>query len=222
MKQFILTIISLSILFTSCNLFFDNDESSYVSMVSYKPKIEIKGEPIISLEKGQSTYTEQGVNVWIGDTLSDNYTITNSPDINKTGCYIIKYTATNGFGWSSTAYRSVLVWEGTPYSPSLDVSGDYKVGFKFRSKITKYSILGYYIMDNCYAEDRDDVFPIIFADNNDGKNFTIVPGEHPALGKYFGTANDSIAGTKKFFKVKIKTVIPGQDTIYKTFNWQKI
>jgi len=113
-----------------------------------------------------------------------------------------------------------LVWEGSPYSTNIE--GNYKKGFSLKSSITKYSVNGYYAMSNCYAAQGYN-FPVVMADNGDGKNFTIVPGEHPSLGKYFGYAYDSTnTSNKHFIIVKIKTVIPGQDTIRKSFVWNKI
>ena len=178
----------------SCSLFIDKDTTAHVSMISYKPQIKLLGDPVVSIKVGTS-YTDPGVEAYAGDT-SITYTVvsadedpnalgTGSPNTNQCGFYIVTYKAVNGFGWANYAYRAILVHDGTPYEG--DISGNYHSGFLFHSSISKYSIDGYYQMDDVYIKEGT-TLPIIFADSGDGINFDIVPGYDESLGFYYGTA----------------------------------
>ncbi len=222
-KKIILLLLLLPMFLGSCSLFIDKDSTAHVSMISYKPKITLLGDPIMSLKVG-STYTEPGIEAYAGDTLLDYSIVTHdqdpnalgtgTPNTNQIGFYIVTYKAVNGFGWTSYAYRSVLVHDGTPYEG--DISGNYKMGFKFTSTISKYSVNGYYQMDNVYQ--REGVtLPIIFADKGDGVNFGIVPGYDNKLGFYYGTAKKD--GENITFNMTFKSPNGIQQNL--AFKWEK-
>lgn len=166
----------------------------------------------MSLKVG-STYTEQGVEAYAGDTLLDYEIVSGAVDPNTKGFYVVTYKTTNGFGWSSYAYRAVLVHDGTPYEG--DISGTYKKGFFYSSTIQKYSVNGYYQMDNVWQQEGT-VIPIIFADLGDGINFGIVP-QDTELGFITGTAKRN--GSKITFYIHLVT--PDNTTYDKSFDWTK-
>ena len=194
-------------------MFIDKDTTGNVSKISYKPVMTLKGDPIISMKVG-STYTEEGVDAYAGDTLLSYEIVSGEVDPNTAGFYVVTYKATNGFGWSSYAYRAVLVHDGTPYEG--DISGNYKKGFFYNTTIQKYSVDGYYKIDNVWQQ-QGVTIPVIFADMGDGINFGIVPGECD-LGFYSGTA--TLNGAVLTFHIHLATT-DGQSLDYE-FDWTKI
>ncbi len=216
-------ILLLPMFLGSCSLFIDKDTTDHVSMISYKPEIKLLGDPIVSFKLG-SSYTDPGVEAYAGDTALEVVTVTadedpnaidsNAFDPSKAGLYVITYKAVNGFGWASYAYRAVLVYDSSPYSG--DISGNYRYSFLYHSIISKYSVEGYYQMDNVYPQE-DVTFPIIFADAGDGTNYTIVPGYNEEFGYYRGTAEKS--GNNITFYLTLKT--KDGDVLHKDITWTK-
>ena len=209
-KKIILLILLLPLFLGSCSLFIDKDTTAHISKVTYKPEIKILGDPIMSLKVG-STYTEAGVEVYVADSTleytivkegEDNYAVgTGAPDPNQLGFYVVTYKAVNGYGWANYAYRAVLVHDGTPYEG--DISGNYRYGFNNKTTISKYSVDGYYQMDNVYKF-SDTPLPIIFADTGDGINFEIVPGYDETYGYYSGSGKKN--GNRITFQLTLKSL----------------
>lgn len=211
-KKIIILLLLLPVFFTGCSMFINKDTTGNVSMISYKPVMKLVGDPIMSLKAG-SSYTEQGVEAYAGDTLLDYEIVSGKVKPDSIGFYVVTYKATNGFGWSSYSYRAVLVHDGTPYEG--DISGTYKKGFLFKSTIQKYSIDGYYQIDNVWQQ-QGTVIPIIFADMGDGVNFGIVPGENE-LGFYSGTVKRN--GSVLTFNIHLVT---SDSNVYDyQFEWTK-
>lgn len=216
MKNKITIFLSLIILISisSCQYYKDIDTTGNVSYVSTKPVITLLGDPIMSLQAG-SNYVDAGVEAYATeDTVLNAEIVSGEVDANTVGFYVVTYKATNGFNWSSYAYRSVLVHDGTPYA--LDIAGSYRIGFNFFADIQKYSIDGYWEMTNVFAEEGV-TLSIIFADMGDGVNYTLVPGEHETKGKYSGTAVKS--GNKMIFTITF-VGFDGSTTV-KNFEWTK-
>lgn len=208
----ITAIVTFGFIFQSCNLIIDKDTTSNISYTSIKPVMELLGEPIISMTVG-GTYKEEGVSATAGDTVLDYTILEGEVNPGAIGYYVVVYEAVNGFGWSSKAYRAVLVHDGTPYGE--DITGNYKLSFLFNTSISKHQINGYWIIDNVFQEDGV-TFPVIFADKGDG-TYGIVPGEHPTKGFYTGTAVKN--GTQMVFTLKM--VSPDGTKTTKNFTWTK-
>jgi len=192
---FVLLFVVSLISFNSCNMVWDMDTTDSISSVSTKPVIEVLGEPIISIEKGQ-TYVDAGIKVEAGDnTFGSGIEEGAEVNANEIGYYVVAYWATNQYDWTSYAYRAVLVHDGIPYGD--DISGDYKVGnynpntggYQFQTQIRKYTGIeeeGYWEIDNVWIEDNVNI-PLVFADKGDG-NYGVVPVEDDSKGILFGTA----------------------------------
>lgn len=208
------------IAFQSCEmagLFYDIDDTENVSEVSVKPLMVLNGEPIISFTLG-TPYIDAGVlssEVIEGDDDLNASTsiISGDVDVSKIGFYVVTYKSTNTYNWSSYIYRAVLIYEGSPWG--VDIASNYRVGFNFESTISKYSIKGYWQMDNAWAEDNVD-FPIVFAEAADG-TYKIVPGEHPNKGRYSGIG--VLIGTS--IKFTINSISPSGIRTSKNFTWIK-
>ncbi|MBN2662234.1 MAG: DUF5011 domain-containing protein [Bacteroidales bacterium] len=216
MKNKITIFLSLIILISlsSCQFYTDIDTTGDVSYVSTKPVITLLGEPIMSLQVGDN-YVDAGVEAFATeDTILNAEIVSGIVDANTEGFYVVTYKATNGFNWSTYAYRSVLVHDGTPYT--LDIAGTYRIGFQFYSDVQKYSIDGYWEMTNVFAEEGV-TLSIVFADMGDGVNYTLVPGEHITKGQYYGTAVKS--GNKLIFTMTFLG-LNGSTTV-KNFEWTK-
>ncbi len=202
----------------------DSDTTDGLSFVSIKPFIQVVGEPIISLAKG-GTYNEQGVlasEVALGENDLEYIIVEGAVDVNTPGFYVVKYEAVNEYGWANSAYRAVLVSDGSPYG--TDISGNYKYGFiqpdgnyKFETSISKYpNIQGYWLIDNVYQE-GDIVFPVVFADMGNG-TYNVVPAEHAEKGAYIGTAER--VGANMVFKIWFVSKSGVVDDEPKEFTWQ--
>lgn len=214
MKKITLFIFISAIFLNSCSLFFNEDTTDNVSYISSKPVVELLGEAIISMQKGE-TYVEEGISAFAADTVLDYEIVSGEVDPNSIGFYIVTYKAQNGFGWSTLAYRAVLVHDGDPYQQP-EIEGNYKKGFFFDASITKYSKLGYWSMSNVWWEEGVE-FPIIFAERKDS-SLAVVPGEHLTKGRYTGVGEftgDSI-------KFTLTIVPPSGDVNIKNFGWKKL
>jgi hypothetical protein len=212
-NRYIYLILIIFVLLTnSCNLFFNRDTTGEISKLSIKPVVTLLGEPILSLPVG-GTYTEQGIEAYVGDSLVDYTIVSGNVNPNQKGFYVVTYSAENQYGWTSNAYRAVLVYSGNAYGS--DISGNYKLGFAYNTVISTYPINGYWQMDNVWQE-GDIILPIVFADNGDD-TYSIVPGEHPSKGKYSGTAE--ITGSVIEFTLYL--ISPDGDETTKNFIWTK-
>lgn len=209
-KIYLITLVIIFFVFNSCNLIIDVDTTNEISEVSIKPVVTLLGEPVISLPVG-GTYTEEGIEAYVGDSLVDYVIVSGNVNVNQEGFYVVTYLAENQFGWATYAYRAVLVYQGSAYGN--DIAGNYRVGFFFYSDISKHSVNGYWEMDNVWAEDGVDL-PIIFADNGDN-TYGIVPGEHPSKGRYSGTAVKTALGIDFVLTV----ISPDGILTDKTFEW---
>lgn len=221
MKNSIILLI-LAVLFSSCNLFFEDDNTANISTITYKPVINLLGDNIVSLQKGQS-YNDPGANVVVGDTTNYKYTKIGIANTDSVGFYILTYQSQNGWGWKNEVYRAILVWDGQPYV-ATNIEGKYKYGFLPSTYfVTKHQTPGYYSMENA-VNDRSD-FPIVFAENGDGINFTIVPGNHPSVGKYYGTVKKVLQGSRVRLEITITTETPKKEGGYiistKKYIWTK-
>jgi hypothetical protein len=207
-----LILISFVLLTNSCSLFFDRDTTGEISSLSIKPVVTLLGDQILSLPVG-GTYTEQGIEAYVGDSLVEYTIVSGNVDANQKGFYVVTYSAENQYGWETLAYRAVLVYSGEPYG--TDIAGNYKKGFAYYSVISKYPVDGYWQIDNVWQE-GDVVFPIVFADNGDD-TYSIVPGEHPVKGKYSGF------GVKTENNIKFTLIVVSPDGVETTkeFPWEK-
>ena len=112
------------------------------------------------------------------------------------------------------AYRAVLIHNGSPYQ-NEDIGGDYKIGFFFHATITKHEKNGYWTMSNIWDQ-ATVVFPIIFAEDNDG-TLGVAPGVDEIKGRYSGVGEftgDSI-------KFSIDIIPLDGDPYTKNFGWKK-
>ncbi|MCD4792471.1 MAG: DUF5011 domain-containing protein [Bacteroidales bacterium] len=210
-KIIIFTLAAFSL--SSCNLFFDNDTTAELSETSTKPTITLLGEPIISIKQGDS-YNDAGVEAYVGNSLVDYTIVSGSVDVSQEGFYVVTYRAENQYGWDTYAYRTVLVYSGSPYGD--DIAGEYKLSFEFREDISKHDVQGFWQMTNVYQE-KGVEFPIVFADMGDN-TYGIVPGEHITKGRYSGNA------VKSGNIITFYLDIIGTDgtLISKEFSWTKI
>lgn len=115
-KIFILGIVVLGLLFTSCE-----DSTDHVSRITHYANITINGEKLIVLTQGEN-YTEEGAEAEeLGEKLevkTDGNVDTSVPNV-----YKIKYSAVNSDGYLSYATRAVIVLSDHP--SSIDLSGTF-------------------------------------------------------------------------------------------------
>ncbi len=202
-KRIFLILLVLPLLFSGCSMFIEKDTTAHISKISYKPVLTIIGDKIISLPVG-GTYEEKGVEAVAGDSTLSYEIVSGNVDPNTPGFYIVTYKATNQYGWSSYAYRAVLVYDGQAYN--RDISGEYKFNNIIpNATVSKYPVDGYWQITNAWgAADVD--FPLIFADTGDGLHFGIVPGEHPDKGRYSGTAVYNPSQWLLTFSIKLEAL----------------
>ena len=162
-----------------------------ISQVSVKPYIVLVGDYINSIPLN-GNYTEQGVlasEVKEGDNDLDYEIVEGEVNTDVAGFYVVTYKATNSYGWSSYAYRAVLVYDGNP-DDYIDISGTYRQGqediddeYGDVTKDTEHK--GYWIFENIYTNAQP--IPAIVADLGNGENYMVVPGESEIHGcKYEG------------------------------------
>ncbi len=212
-------VITLSFL-ASCNWVYDKDLTENTSIVSVKPVITVNGDQVISMKVG-GTYDEKGITVDTGDNKNTDEIVSGNVDPNTEGFYLVKYKAVNEYGWTSYAYRSVLVHGDNPYSEEVGCelyAGNFVDGaFQFESEITKVDGLpGYWKISNAWKE-QDVEVPLMFADNGQGE-FFIVPYEHPKKGYIFGTVE--FTSTKVIFKLEVYP-INGSAMLEQEHKWNK-
>ena len=139
------------------------------------PTITLVGDPVVILNVGD-TYVDQGATFY--DSLyGDNGTISTTTEVNtaEEGFVIVRYTATNKYGFEGSGTRLVAV---TGASDLLDVSGDYfhaaRGGTATVSKVGR----GVFVTDNVsgggsssdayfmFTSDSTMVIPTQFLTNN--------------------------------------------------------
>ncbi len=196
----------------ACELIIDKDTTNNISIVSTKPVVTLLGEPVMEMTIG-GTYVEQGIMAMAGDTVLDYTILEGVVDPQTADFYAVTYQASNGFGWATKAYRAVLVHDGEPYD--VDITGNYKKGFAYKTSIEKAQINGYWMIKNVYQEIGTEV-PIWFADKGDG-TYGIVPDIHSTKGFYTGTAVR--VGTKITFTIMFTST--DGEVIQKKFDWSK-
>jgi len=195
-------------------MFMEKDTTANVSTVTYKPVLTLNGDQIMSLPVG-GTYEEKGVDAVAGDSTLAYEIVSGEVDPNTPGFYIVTYKATNSYGWSTYAYRAVLVYEGEPYK--RDISGEYMFNNIIdHQNVTKYSVPGYWQIGNAWGAEGVS-FPVIFADTGDGVHFGIVPDEHEAKGRYSGTAVYSTSQWTLTFSIKLESLDEPNN-----FKWYKL
>jgi hypothetical protein len=107
-----------TLVFTGCSK--DDVTAPEVSLVG--------GDVTINL---QGTYTEQGATATDDKDGAITPTVSGSVDVNKTGVYVITYSATDAAGNTGEATRNVTVvnaaaaWEGTYNASETDANGLY-------------------------------------------------------------------------------------------------
>ena len=131
-----------SCFFLSCE---KDDDTEHISTVTTYPVLELKGEEWIVVPQGGS-YTDAGVEATLGGEPVE-VAVTNLPDPNVPGVYVITYTATNPDGFSVSITRKVGVISAA--TAAMDISGQYKrnAGAEGVSTITKLGP-GFYQTDN--------------------------------------------------------------------------
>ncbi len=220
--KIILTFWVAAFVLSGCEMIFDNDTTDNKSLVSTKPVVTLVGEPIMELLLGGS-YIEEGIIAHAADTLLDYEIIQGNVRPDSLGFYVVTYEAVNGFGWSTKAYRAVLVHDGDPYGD--DISGiQYTAGnsigdghFQYESVIMKHPINGYWEMSNVFIQDGANV-PIVFADKGDG-TYGVVPQDHATKGFYYGNGYKSGANKIVF---EMYFIVKGiSKPVYKKFTWTR-
>ncbi len=214
MKKLFLAIIGI-LFIASCNVLWDVDTTDHVSMVSCKPDIKLLGDPMISFPVG-STYTEEGVEAFACDTPLTYTIVSGQVNPKEAGLYQVVYKATNGFGWSSYAYRTVLVYNGDPYI--TDIGGDYRIGFLYHSTITKHSVKGFWQMSQAIDDPNKDYPVVLVEDPNNVGHFIVVPGVWEDLGRYKGSAEYIPSPTHPQLKLTITFI---DQALTKTYTWKK-
>lgn len=213
-KIFIVILFVLS-LFSSCEMIIDKDTTEDVSTLSVKPIITVLGDPIISLEEGQS-YTDAGIEVYAGENDFTHEIASGEVNPNQLGFYVVTYRAVNEYDWESFAYRSVLVHDGSPYK-NEELAGTYKPN-ALSGEVVPLSVTekhpingeenGFWKIDNAW--DGPGVnFPIIFCESPLSDTLNVVPQVHPEKGRYFGYG---------FYKVEPPETIWGDTLKYLNFN----
>jgi hypothetical protein len=119
------TILLLSIMISSVSC--KKEDFTYpegkvgVSKITYYIDIAPKGDQLIIINQG-TTYTDQGA-LSVAGGKDAPYTSSGTVNTATPGIYIINYSATNEDGFSSSAYRTVVVMD--PAAGVKDLSGSY-------------------------------------------------------------------------------------------------
>ncbi len=214
MKRIYLFIISVFILFLGgCSLFFDKDTTMDVSEVSVKPYVVLVGDYINSIPKG-GNYVEQGVlasEVKEGDNDLTYEIVEGEVDTSVPGFYVVTYKATNKYGWSTYAYRAVLVYEGNP-DEYTDISGSYRQGTEGSTEVhwevERYpDAKGFWMMENVYSIGNP--ISAIVADLGNATDYMIVPDFSPTFGRYEGIITR--ATTTENYVLESKVLIESED-----------
>ncbi len=109
------------------------------------PTITLVGDPVVILNVGD-TYVDQGATYY--DSLyGDNGTISTTTEVSTTeeGFVIVRYTATNQYGFEGSGTRLVAV---TGASDLLDVSGDYFHAARGGTAVVSKVGRGVFVSDN--------------------------------------------------------------------------
>jgi hypothetical protein len=116
----ILIFILLAVFISSCERELTSEGVS--QLTKYVTFSLTEGDLVIS-PRG-TAFVDPGFIALEGTTdVSAAVTVTGSVDSNVIGLYEITYTATNSDGYSSSATRTVIIYD--PAAPATDISGDY-------------------------------------------------------------------------------------------------
>jgi hypothetical protein len=188
----------------------ENDQYVGISKITYYVVLNLKGDAIMSLVKGD-TYTDPGATSKAnGEDVP--YTADGTVDTNTPGLYVITYSAVNADGYSSSVSRQVVVLDAHE-NAGVDISGsyDYVGSSTFTATITKVAE-GVYTADNIW--NGLTVIPATIVTLN-GTDITI-PSQLSGYGEMFGTG--ILNGTGKIvYTISIPAV--GIDQSHRT--WQK-
>src|SRR5689334_15835888 len=126
MKKVIqLMFLALIIVLGACNEkeIHNTDTQIGQSRVTFFPLLTLKGPKFIAVAKG-GTYTDPGYTATEG---GQPIQATASPAVNTAspGVYSVVYTATNKDGFSSQAYRIVIVYDTDATAAAQDLSGNW-------------------------------------------------------------------------------------------------
>ena len=96
----------VALVMTSCG----DKQSEGLSRITYYPSIELKGDSYVVWEKG-TPYVDPGYTSLLnGEDVTDKVTVSNMPDVNKSGIYDVTYTTMkNEDGFDASATRTVVV-----------------------------------------------------------------------------------------------------------------
>jgi len=148
MKKLIYIAIAALFAVCSCHKPTSYDDSKVTNYIS----LELNGDDFVAIALG-SSFADPGCKaVAGGKDVSDIVKISGAVDKSKVGLYPLKYTATNEDGFSSSVYRSVLVYDP---SASVDITGTYTTQdgtYRDNKKgtLTQYSGIGPITIEKVY------------------------------------------------------------------------
>lgn len=118
MKKILYSLLAcLLFLFTSCE-----KTTEDTSKITYFVTYEMNGDQTMLVPVG-TTYADPGVIAMEGETdVTSKVTVTGTVNPNKLGLYPVTYTAVNSDGFSSSATRTVIVYDPTV---TIDMAGQY-------------------------------------------------------------------------------------------------
>lgn len=93
-----------------------------ISKIVYFAVLTLKGNPVMSIVKGQP-FTDPGCTAVLNGA-DDPVTASGSVDVSTVGLYIINYSAVNAEGYAATTSRIVVVIPAAE-TPGVDISGTY-------------------------------------------------------------------------------------------------
>ena len=93
-----------------------------ISKVTHYVVLTLKGDPIMSVVKGEP-FTDPGADA-LENGATTTYTVSGTVDNTTTGLYTLTYTAVNKDGFSSSVSRTVVVIPAHE-TPGVDISGSY-------------------------------------------------------------------------------------------------
>ncbi|MBS1596944.1 MAG: DUF5011 domain-containing protein [Bacteroidetes bacterium] len=212
MKYKIILFLLVIASFLSCNKVNIRQDDQYVgvSKITYYVVLTLKGDPIMSIVKGD-TFTDPGATAKANGT-DVPYTADGTVDTNTPGLYVITYSAVNADGYPSSISRQVVVLSAHE-NPGVDISGsyDYVGSSTFTSTITKVAE-GVYTTDNLWSGLTTIPATIVTLNGTD----IIIPNQLSGFGEMFGTGVLNGSG-KLVYTVSIPSA--GLNNVPRT--WQK-